>query len=86
MAQALFAVADVLKCIHIHFLGHSVEATHNNSATRQAMYVQGDSVARGPKLLSIKNYVIEIMIWKFINKGIFVYYTSSLTQLNYLFY
>jgi len=23
--------------------------------------VQGDSVARGPKLLSIKNYVIEIM-------------------------
>jgi len=28
--------------------------------------VQGDSVARGPKLLSIKNYVIEIMTWKFI--------------------
>ena len=26
--------------------------------------VQGDSVARGPKLLSIKNYVIEIMTWK----------------------
>ena len=24
-------------------------------------HVQGDSVARGPKLLSIKNYVIEIM-------------------------
>jgi len=23
--------------------------------------VQGDSLARGPKLLSIKNYVIEIM-------------------------
>jgi hypothetical protein len=23
--------------------------------------VQGDSVARGPKLLSIKNYVIDIM-------------------------
>ena len=23
--------------------------------------VQGDSVARGPKLLSVKNYVIEIM-------------------------
>jgi len=23
--------------------------------------IQGDSVARGPKLLSIKNYVIEIM-------------------------
>ena len=29
-------------------------------------YIQGDSVARGPKLLSIKKYVIEIMIWKFI--------------------
>jgi len=28
--------------------------------------VQGDSVARGPKLLSIKNYVIEIMTSKFI--------------------
>ena len=28
--------------------------------------IQGDSVARGPKLLSIKNYVIEIMTWKFI--------------------
>ena len=23
--------------------------------------IQGDSVARGPKLLSIKNYVVEIM-------------------------
>ena len=28
--------------------------------------IQGDSVARGPKLFSIKNYVIEIMTWKFI--------------------
>jgi len=28
--------------------------------------VQGDSVTRGSKLLSIKNYVIEIMTWKFI--------------------
>jgi hypothetical protein len=25
------------------------------------MYIQSDSLARGPKLLSIKNYVIEIM-------------------------
>jgi len=25
------------------------------------IYIQGDSVARGPKLLSIKNYVIETM-------------------------
>jgi hypothetical protein len=29
-------------------------------------YIQGDSVARGPKLLFIKNYVIDIMAWKFI--------------------
>jgi len=28
--------------------------------------IQGESLARGPKLLSIKNYVIEIMTWKFI--------------------
>jgi hypothetical protein len=28
--------------------------------------VQGDSLARGPKLLPIKHYVIEIMTWKFI--------------------
>jgi len=28
--------------------------------------MQGDSVARGHKLLSIKNHVIEIMTWKFI--------------------
>jgi len=29
-------------------------------------YIQGESLARGPKLLSIKNCVIEIMTWKFI--------------------
>ena len=28
--------------------------------------IQGDSVARGPKLKPIKNYVIEIMTWQFI--------------------
>ena len=28
--------------------------------------IQGDSVARGPKLLSLKVYVIEIMTWIFI--------------------
>ena len=28
--------------------------------------IQGESLARGPKLLSIKNYVFEIMTWKFI--------------------
>ena len=31
-----------------------------------AAYIQGESLARGPKLLSIKSYVIEIMTWKFI--------------------
>jgi len=30
-------------------------------ADRPQMIMQGESVARGPKLLSIKNYVIEIM-------------------------
>jgi hypothetical protein len=30
------------------------------------IYIYCDSVARGPKLLSIKNYVIEIMTLKFI--------------------
>ena len=30
--------------------------------------IQGKSLARGPKPLSIKNYVIEIMTWKFIYK------------------
>ena len=33
---------------------------------RVYIYIQGDSVARGPKLLSTKNYVIEIMTWQFI--------------------
>ena len=28
---------------------------------RPQMEIQGESLARGPKLLSIKNYVIEIM-------------------------
>ena len=29
-------------------------------------FIQGESLARGPKLLSIKNHFIEIMTWKFI--------------------
>ena len=32
-----------------------------NVVMRRIPLLQGDSVARGPKLLSIKNYVIEIM-------------------------
>ena len=30
------------------------------------LIIQGDSITRGPKLLSIKSYVIEIITWKFI--------------------
>jgi len=33
---------------------------------KEEVVIQGNSVARGPKLLSIKNYIIEIMTWKFI--------------------
>jgi len=28
---------------------------------KEEVVIQGNSVARGPKLLSIKNYIIEIM-------------------------
>ena len=34
-------------------------------ACSRVKFMQSDSIARGPKLLSIKNYVIEIMTWKF---------------------
>jgi len=40
------------KTIHIH--------SHGMTETREEL-LQGDSIARGPKLLSIKNYVIEIV-------------------------
>jgi hypothetical protein len=37
------------------------------SALSDGVYLlQDDSLARGPKLLSIENYVINIMTWKFI--------------------
>jgi len=32
----------------------------------QIFLIEGDSLARGPKLLPIKNYVIEVITWKFI--------------------
>jgi hypothetical protein len=38
--------------------------TYRNLA--RCHFIQGDSFARGPKLLSIKNYVIEIITWTFI--------------------
>ena len=39
----------------------------SQAVSKPVWHIQGDSVARGPKLLSIKNYVIEIMTWKFIH-------------------
>jgi len=41
--------------------------TLRNEIASECKIIQGKSLARGPKLLSIKNYVIEIMTWKFIN-------------------
>ena len=41
------------------------KATHTHTHTHTHI-ILGESLARGPKLLSIKNYVIEIMTWKFI--------------------
>jgi len=37
-----------------------------SNSGRHTINIQGDSVARGPKLLSINNYVTETMTWKFI--------------------
>ena len=58
-AQLLgFEIANLVKCYIIY----------RGAPSRQhsRCIIQGDSVARGLKLLSIKNYVIEIMTWKFI--------------------
>ena len=44
----------------------SLVARERSRDRRMVKIIQGDSVARGPKLLSIKNYVIELMTWKFI--------------------
>ena len=43
-----------------------VTAKDPSNYKKMARIIEGDSVARGPKLLSIKNYVIEITTWKFI--------------------
>jgi len=43
-----------------------LSVTTKISPRKNTLEVQGESLARGPKLLSIKNYVIEIMTWKFI--------------------
>jgi len=47
---------------YIYIYTHKHIYTHIHTHT----YIQVESLARGPKLLSIKNYVIEIIIWKFI--------------------
>ena len=51
---------DVLLTVHLSKFNNRINIT----STWRNMFIQGDSVARGPKLLSIKNYVIEIMTWK----------------------
>ena len=48
---------DVLSCVCMATLAY----THTHTHIHICIYIQGDSFARGPKLLSIKNYVIEIM-------------------------
>jgi len=44
----------------------AIDGPHIRLSSHKIM-IQGQSLARGPKLLYIKNYVIEIMTWKFIN-------------------
>ena len=46
-------------CIAIGFVVEMKRGSELQLLT--AVVTQGDSVARGPKLLSIKNYVVEIM-------------------------
>ena len=51
----------------LHYKNQAVKNSCKTALfTTVFVYIQGDSVARGPKLLSIKNYVIEIMTWRFI--------------------
>jgi len=42
------------------------QTTCNFRIYKISLIIQSESLARGPKMLSIKNYVIEIKIWKFI--------------------
>ena len=52
----------VYKHIYIYinnYLKHNGVALNENTRSQSSL-IQGDSVARGPKLLSIKNYVMEI--------------------------
>ena len=48
-------------CAFVQFLKTYKSYFFLPSIIYQIRLIQGDSVARGPKLLPIKNYVIEIM-------------------------
>jgi hypothetical protein len=45
----------------IYYCNSAYLYTVVNGAVNSSDYIQSDSVARDPKLLSIRNYVIEIM-------------------------
>ena len=59
---SLYAAPKNLKHVADVNISHFAPSDDNHIS----YILQGDSVARGPKLLSIKNYVIELMTWKFI--------------------
>ena len=50
---------NVYIALHQH-----ISLKHNSPI--HVFFLQGESLARCPKIFSIKNYVIEIMTWKFI--------------------
>jgi len=54
------------KILHLSNTQSPHSAALQQHISTEPHLIQGESLARGPKLLSIKNYVIEIMIWKFI--------------------
>ena len=57
----MFLVTELYVFEGVHFLNNPVKITYNYYCVHQWFILQGDSFARGPKLLSIENYVIEIM-------------------------
>ena len=66
-AAACREIPTQLSQVQVHRSGSFTEPHVDISLLRKyimhlsTLIVQGDSVARGPKLLSTKNYVIEIM-------------------------
>ena len=67
-----FCIFHALYHCHVYYspINHMCEAINFTLLTCIIFWseqkIQGESLARGSKLLSIKNYVIEIMTWKFI--------------------